>query len=222
VSKADGENFDPLDFDLPDDEITESEEELEPLDESTLSEESGLDGPLGDLEESEVTDDEAEETVPKPGKKKKKKDKKPRAKKQKKEKKPKAKKAKQGAEEGMSLATIAVWAVCGISCLGLLVADAMIFSSRGGSPSTIVFIVFLSVFWLIATAIPFMLWKGRQTNTAYVVFLGISLAGILIANLLLLLELASYGGDIGAKGAQARIHVAPAVQSAADNASATA
>ena len=182
MSKADGDNLDPLDFDLPDDDLTASSEEP----------------------------DEAEETVSKPGKKKRKK----------KEKKPKARKPKQESEEEAGLVAYLVWAVCGISCLGVLLADGVILISQG--PSSIVFIILLTLIWLMGTAIPFLLWKGRGTNTAYVVFLGISLAGILVANLLLLVELATYGGDIGAKGAQQSMHVAPAVQSAPDNTSATA
>ena len=210
MSKADGENLDPLDFDLPDDDLTASGEELDAADESALPEESGLDEALGDLEELGAADDEAGS---KPGKKKQKKEKKPKAKKQ------KERKPKQESEEGAGLVAYLVWAVCGISCLGVLVADVMILSSRG--VSSIGFIIMLTVIWLAATAIPFMLWKGRRTNDAYVVFLGISLAAILLANLLLLAELSTYGGDIRAKGAQS-MHVAPAVQSAPDNASATA
>ena len=187
MSKADGDNLDPLDLDLPDENLTASGKE---------------------------PDAANEETVSKPGKKKKKKEKKPKARKQ------KERRPKQESDEEAGLVAYLVWAVCGISCLGVLVADVMIFSSRGAS--SIVFIILLTVIWLMGTAIPFLLWKGRRTNTAYVVFLGISLAGILVANLLLLLELATYGGDIGAKGARQSMHVAPAVQSAPDNTSATA
>lgn len=196
MSKADGDNVDPLDFDLPDDDLTASgeepdvadEEQLESVDESALSEE--------------------------PGKKKEKKEKKPKARKR------KERKPKREFGEEADLVAYLVWAVCGISCLAVLVADILILFSRGSS--SIVFIVLLTVIWLTGTAIPFMLWKSRQANTAYVVFLGISLAGILVANLLLLLELATYGGDIGARGAQQSMHVAPAAQSAPDNTSATA
>jgi cation transport ATPase len=214
VSKADGDNLDPLDFDLPDDDLTASGEELDSADESALPEESGLDEALDDLEEAVVSDDETEETVSKLDRKKKKRARKPKIKK------PKERKPRQESEEEAGLVAYLVWAVCGISCLSVLVADVMILASRGSS--SIVFIILLTVIWLMGTAIPFMLWKGRRTNTAYVVFLGISLAGILVANLLLLLELATYGGDIGEKGTQQSLHVAPAVQSAPDNTSATA
>ena len=216
MSKADGDNLDPLDFDLPDDDLTASGEEVDAADESALPEETGLDEALGDLEESDAPDDEAEETISKPGKKK---AKKPKAKKQKKEKKPKARKPRQESEQEAELADYAVWAVCVISCLAVLVADVMILLSRGAS--SIGFIIILTIIWLAGTSIPFLLWNSRRTNTAYVVFLGLSLAGIVVANLLLLLELATYGGDFGAKGAQS-LHVAPAVQSAPDNTSATA
>ena len=228
MSKSDGDNFDPLDFDLPDDDLIESGDELdavdgldlESIDEAPLSEEPVADDALDDLEESSAPDDELEEAPAKPGKKKKKekkkKEKKPRAKK---EKKPKVKKERPVSEESPDLVAYLVLAFCGLSCLAVLVADVMIFSSRGSS--SIVFILIFTIIWLIGTAIPFLLWKGRQTNTVYVVFLGISLAGILVANLLLLLELSTYGGDFGAKGAQQSMHRAPAVQSAPDNTTAT-
>ena len=213
MSKADGDNLDPFDFDLPDDDVTASEEESDAADESALPEESGVDeDPFADLEEPPASDDEAEETGSKPGKKKK--AKKPKARK------PKQRRPKRKSEKGTELVAYLVWAVCGISCLGMLAVDGMLLFSQ--ESSSIVFIVFLTIFWLMATAIPFLLWKGGRTNTVYVVILGISLAGILVANLLLLLELARYGGDIGAKGAQQSMHVAPAVQSAPDNTSATA
>jgi cation transport ATPase len=224
VSKADGDNFEPLDFDLPDDDLTEpaeeldaaGEAELESVDESALSEEPGLDQGLDDFEEPSASEDEAREIASKPGKKKKEKKKKE---KNPKTKKPREKKPEQVSQEAPDLATLAVWVVCGLSCLGVLVADVVILSSRGGS--SIVFIILLTTIWLMGTAIPFLLWKSRRTNNAYVVFLGISLAGILVANILLLLELATYGGDISAKGAQST-HIAPAVQSAPANTTATA
>jgi len=206
VSKADGDNLDPLDFDLPDDDLTASDEELDAADESEFPEESGLDETPGDLEE---WDDEAEKSVSKPGKKRK-----PKARKQ------KERRPGRDSEEAAGPVAYLVWAVCIISCLGVLVADIMIFSSRG--TSSIVFIILLTVIWLTGTAIPFLLWKNRETNTAFVVFLGISLAAILFANLLLLLELATYGGDFGAKRAQQSMRVGPAVQSAPDNTSAAA
>lgn len=220
MSKTDGDNPDPLDFNLPDDDLTASGDELEPVGEFALPEESGSDEELGDLDELPALDDEVGESDSKSGKKKKKK-----KKKRKKEKRPKARKPKKRmpvlkpAEETGPIGSL-VLAVCGVSCLVMLVTDVLILVSQGAS--SILFIILLTTLWLMGTAIPYLLWKGRRDNTVYVVFLGISLAGILLANLLLLLELATYGGDIGAKGAQQSMHVAPAAQSAPDNASATA
>ena len=202
MSKSDGDNLDPLDFDVPDDNLTESGDELDAADELDL--ESVDEAPLS---EEPVLGDAVEETAPKPGKKRK-------AKKQ------KVKKEKVTSEESPDLVAYLVWAFCGVSCLAVLVADVMIFASRG--TSSMAFIIIFTTIWLIGTAVPFLLWKGRQTNTAYVVFLGISLVGILVANILLLLELATYGGDIGAKGAQQSMNQTPAVQSAPDNTTATA
>ena len=220
MSKADGDNLDPFDFDLPDDDVTASEEESDAADESALPEEpGGDDDPFADLEEPPASDDEAEETGSKPGKKRKK-EKKPKKEKNPKARKPKKRNPKRESEKRSGLVAGLVWGVCGISCLGLLAVDGMLLFNQE-SPS-IVFIVFLTIFWLMGTAIPFLLWKGGRTNTTYVVILGISLAGILFANLLLLLELAAYGGDIGAKKAQQSMQISPAVQSAPDNASATA
>ncbi len=218
MADSDGDNLEPLDFDLPDDDLNESGDELaaadgldlDPVDEAPLSE--------------EPEDDELVEAPAKPGKKKKKKEKKPKAKKEKKpkvkkEKKPKVKKEKVASEGGLDLVAYLTFAFCAICLLAVLAVDAMAIT-RGGS-GKLLFVIFFTILGLIGTAIPFMLWKGRETNSVFVVFLGISLAGILLANILLLMELSTYGGNFGAKGALRNMSQPPAVQSAPDNATAT-
>ncbi len=100
--------------------------------------------------------------------------------------------------EGFGTAGLAVFAACGISVLLLLVLDVMVFMKWG-----ILLMLFMNAFWLLATAIPLMMWLGRKRLNFYEVMLGIALAAIIIAVALLLAELANYGGEATPKGGTA-------------------
>jgi len=96
---------------------------------------------------------------------------------------------------GLGLPGLAVFGFCGLSVLTLLALDVMVFLKWG-----FLFFLLMNVFWLMATAIPFIMWMGRKTLNFYEVVLGISLAGIIIAVALLLAEVEDYKGEITPKG----------------------
>jgi hypothetical protein len=215
VSNADDENLDSEGFDLEgddfdlsgddmlasDDDSAAAGDDLAPADEP-VSEETAAEEGLGDLDALEpvVSDDaseeeEEDEAVAPVAKKK-------------------------SFEEGPGLVGYAVWAICGLSCVCLAVANVMIFLDHGSS--SLIFLVFLNLLWLLGTLIPFLLWMGRKANDTYVVMLGLSLAGVLLAVGFLLMELVPYGGDIKAKGAPQVSRIAPAAQSSAESIRATA
>lgn len=103
----------------------------------------------------------------------------------------KEKREKAPSGEGRGMAGIAVMGFCGLSVLLLLALDAMVFLRQG-----FLFLLLINVFWLIATAIPLVMWLGRETLNFYEVVLGISLAGIVVAVSLLAAEwLVRYGGE---------------------------
>lgn len=109
-------------------------------------------------------------------------------------------------KEGIGLTGLAVLGVCGLSVVLLLALDAMVFLGWG-----ILFMLFMNVFWLMATAIPFIMWMGRKTLNFQEVMLGLSLAAIIIAVSLLLVEMVNYEGEVKPKGG-----AASAVQLGAD------
>ena len=100
--------------------------------------------------------------------------------------------------EGFGMAGLAVFGACGLSVLLLLVLDVMVFMKWG-----ILFMLFMNGFWLLATAIPLIMWLGRKRLNFYEVMLGIALAAIILAVALLLAELANYGGEATPKGGAA-------------------
>lgn len=104
--------------------------------------------------------------------------------------------------EGVGMAGLAVFGVCGLSILLLLVLDAMVFLSWG-----FLFMLLMNVFWLMATTIPFIMWMGRKTLNFYEVVLGLSLAGIIIAVALLLVEMVDYEGEVKPKGVASAVHL---------------
>lgn len=218
MSKADDNQPDFNDFDLPGD-----EDQLENLDlpdaADPMADFGSLDLPSGD--EPQVIDDAAsgpeevtplgdeapeaeeaaeEEEAPTAGKKKGKKSKKP-----KKEKKPKAKKEKKPKPkrtavegEGMGMAGMATFGFCGLSLLVLVAMDIMVFKNWG-----LVFMLFMNGFWLIGTAVPFIMWMGREKLNFYEVMLGLVVVAIVVALSLFLGELASYDGEFTTKGVSA-------------------
>ncbi len=217
MSKADDNQPDFNDFDLPGD-----EDQLENLDlpdsADPMADFGSLDLPTDD--EPQVIDDAASapeemtplgdealeeesaaaEEGPAAGKKKGKKSKKP-----KKEKKPKAKKEKkpkpkrQAVEgEGMGMAGIATFGFCGLSLLLLAAMDVMVFKNWG-----FMFLLFMNVFWAIGTAVPFIMWMGRKKLNFYEVMLGLAVIAIIIALGLFVGEMASYDGNVTPGGAGA-------------------
>ncbi len=217
MSNADGENLDPDGFDLEgdefeiagddmlasDDESAAAGDDLAPVDDGLNSEEAVVEEGLEDLdslepvlseEASEEEEDEEEAAAP-------------------------VAKMK-STKEGPGPVGYAVWAICGLSCVCLAAANVMVFLDHGSQG--IIFLVFMNLLWLMGTSIPFLLWVGRKANNMYVVMLGLSLAGVLIAIGFLLMELVTYGGDIKAKSAPQARHVVPAIQSSAANTKATA
>lgn len=111
------------------------------------------------------------------------------------------------AREGVGLAGMGVFGVCGLSIVLLVALDAMVFRNWG-----VLFMLLMNVFWLLATAIPFIMWMGRKTLSFYEVILGISLAAIIVSVALLLVELVDYQGEVTPKGG-----TATAVQLGADS-----
>lgn len=101
-------------------------------------------------------------------------------------------------KEGIGLTGLAVFAFCGLSVILLLVLDAMVFLGWG-----MLFMLFMNVFWLMATSIPFIMWMGRKTLNFQEVMLGLSLAAIIIAVSLLLVEMVDYEGEVKPKGGAA-------------------
>ncbi len=97
--------------------------------------------------------------------------------------------------EGIGMAGFAVFGFCGLSIVLLVALDAMVFMKWG-----FLFMLLMNVFWLIGTAIPFVMWMGRKTLNFFEVALGLSLAGILVAVSLLLMEMVDYGGEVKPKG----------------------
>ena len=110
-------------------------------------------------------------------------------------------------KECIGLAGFAVFGVCALSILLLIALDVMVFLEWG-----FLFMLLMNVFWLIATAIPFIMWMGRKTLNFQEVMLGLSLVAIIIAATLLLVELVDYEGEVAPKGG-----AAAAVQSHDDN-----
>lgn len=109
-------------------------------------------------------------------------------------------------KEGIGLAGLAVFGICGLSVILLVALDAMVFKDWG-----FLLMLLMNVFWLMGTAIPFIMWMGRKTLNFQEVMLGLSLAAIIIAVSLLLVEMVDYEGEVKAKGG-----TAAAVQSQAD------
>lgn len=208
MSNADGNNLDPKKENLPgDDDLVGGLGDLElpglesqdPLGDLGGAGAFGEGAPLGDLPAMEATGEigqpaaglpeaapeEALEESPEDAKGKKKK-RRPRAAKEKKEKGERA-----PLFEGLGIAGMAVLGFSGLSILLLLVLDAVAFLGHG-----FLFLLLINVFWLMATAIPFIMWMGRKTLNFYEVVLGISLAGIVIAVSLLAAEwLVQYKGE---------------------------
>ncbi len=104
--------------------------------------------------------------------------------------------------ESIGMAGIAVFGVCGLSVISLFALDAMVFRHWG-----FIFMLLMNVFWLMATAIPFIMWMGRKTLNFYEVVLGLSLAGVIIAVALLLVEMVDYEGEVKPKGAAAAVQL---------------
>jgi hypothetical protein len=100
--------------------------------------------------------------------------------------------------EGVGMAGLAVFGFCGLSVFLLFALDAMVFMSWG-----FFFMLFMNIFWLMATAIPLIMWLGRKRLNFYEILLGISLAAIIIAVALLLAEFAEYEGEATPKGGTA-------------------
>lgn len=101
-------------------------------------------------------------------------------------------------KEGIGLPELAVFGACGLSVLLLVALDAMVFRNWG-----FLFMLLMNVFWLMATAIPFIMWMGRKTLNFQEVMLGLSLAAIIIAVSFLLVELVDYEGEVKPKGGAA-------------------
>jgi len=107
----------------------------------------------------------------------------------------KKEKKKRERKEKASLGWVgfAVYGICGLSILLLLVLDVTVMRKWG-----LLLMGLMNLFWLVGTLIPFLLWMGRKTLNFFEVMLALSLAGILVALALLLLELVSYGGNVHA------------------------
>ncbi len=105
-------------------------------------------------------------------------------------------------KEGMGLTGLAVFGVCGLSVLLLVALDAMVFKDWG-----FLLMLLMNVFWLMATAIPFIMWMGRKTLNFQEVMLGLSLAAIIIAVSLLLVEMVDYKGEVKPKGGTAAVQL---------------
>ena len=101
-------------------------------------------------------------------------------------------------KEGIGLAGMAVFGICALSVILLVALDVMVFMKWG-----FLFMLLMNVFWLMATAIPFIMWMGRKSLNFYEVMLGLSLAGIIIAVTLLLVEMVGYDGEVKPKGSAA-------------------
>lgn len=206
MSNADGENLEPDGFDLEgdefefagddtlasDDESAAAGDDSTPVDDGLISEEPVLSDDAAEEEEEEKEEEEVAAPVAN----------------------------MKSTKEGPGLVGYAVWAICGLSCVCLAAANVKIFMDH--ESQAVIFLVFMNLIWLMGTAIPFLLWVGRKTINTYVVMLGLSLAGVLIAVGFLLMELVTYGGDIKAKGGPQARHAAPAAQSSAANTRATA
>lgn len=218
MSNADGNNLEPKNGSLPDGgDPLEGRGDLESQDPlGNLDEAGGFDEavPLGDLPAAEAAAEEGEVSAEAPAESKDtKKSRRKQAAKDKAAKKQAAKEEaarekaarKQAAKEravkdkgekapsgeGRGIAGIAVLGFCGVSILLLVALDAMVFLRQG-----FLFLLLINVFWLIATAIPLIMWLGRETLNFYEVVLGISLAGVVIAVSLLAAEwLVRYGGE---------------------------
>lgn len=202
MSNADGNQPDPNDLDLPD-----NEDQFEALDlpgtdaPDPLGDFGDLEGgdPLADLgqQDGEAADafsgegvgdvfegmpeesaDEIEPVAPKSSKK-------PRGE----------------PRESIGMAGFAVFGFCGLSVLALLALDAMVFLKWGP-----IFMLFMNVFWLMATAIPFIMWMGRKKLNFFEVVLGLSLACIIVAVALLLVEMVAYEGEVKPKGVATAVH----------------
>jgi uncharacterized integral membrane protein len=104
--------------------------------------------------------------------------------------------------EGIGMSGLAVFGVCGLSVLLLLALDVMVFLKWG-----FLFMLLMNVFWLMATAIPFIMWMGRKTLNFYEVVLGVSLAGIIVAVSLLLVEMVDYEGEVKPKSAASAVQL---------------
>ena len=101
-------------------------------------------------------------------------------------------------KKGIGLAGFAVFGLCALSILLLIALDVMVFLKWG-----FLFMLLMNVFWLIATAIPFIMWMGRKTLNFQEVMLGLSLAAIIVAVSLLLVEMVAYQGEVKPKGGTA-------------------
>ncbi len=205
MSNADGKQPDFDDFNLPGDEpplenldgldLPDASDPMSSLEELDLPEGGDLPPVSSPESAAEGVEEVAavEETADEPATGKKKRKSKGAGKKKERKEKP-----ARVAGEGVGPAGIATFAVCGLSVLGLLAMDAMVFKDWG-----ILFMILVNVFWLMATAIPLIMWLGRKRLNFYEVMLGIALAGIIIAVMLLLGELARYGGETTPKGGTA-------------------
>ena len=197
MSNADGDNLDPNKLNLP----GEGEPlgglgdlNLPDLESPDLLGEPGggsveAEAPLGDLPALEAAVEEATESPAETAEES------PEEEKGKKKKR-RARKAKEPGEkapsgEGLGVAGLAMLGFCGLSILLLLVLDVVAFLGHG-----FLFFLLINVFWLMATAIPFIMWMGRKTLNFYEIVLSISLAGIVIAVSLLAAEwLVEYEGE---------------------------
>lgn len=162
---------------------------------------AGDDNPLGEIESLDV-DAGGDAFAPvvedgpptEKGKKKRKKDKKPRAKK---EKKPREKKQKSG-EPSASGGMVGL-GVVGLLALGLVAADAyIIVSHMSGSVLFFVFLLLFNMLGLVVVGIPFLMWKNQQRLSIYETCLGLGAVALAIGCVLLLLEIANYGGELTA------------------------
>ncbi len=88
-------------------------------------------------------------------------------------------------------------AVIATVCVGILAGTFYSAASEG-----LFYCSMLSIYLLAISAIPYVLWKARETNTLYRVLLAIALAAILTAIMCMLSELKRYDYDIKAKDAQ--------------------
>ncbi len=214
VSKADGDNLEFDEFELPGDgetdDVSESSAEFPDLDDLPEGPELsgvGIDAPQADEADVSETVDEPQplgaSTAVSDDSADKKADQEADA--------PSKSKVK------LDLATLLGFGGSGLVLAALAYADLLVL---GEWPLWCV--GFLNLIGVCGAAIPFLLWAGRGSLNLYNVLLSITLAAILVGCCLLLLELMTYNGDFLAKEKSLQAALPSAVQAAPPNTTAVA